>query len=71
MSDRFSNALKWVGYATAILSLLAGIREWERVLAGRVEARRKVDSLLSAEQIQLQGRDYRSAWQSLELEQIE
>jgi hypothetical protein len=66
MSDKFSNALKWVGYATAILSLLAGIREWEKLVAGRVEARRKVDSLLAAEQIQLQGRDYRSAWQSLD-----
>jgi len=63
---KFSDVLKWVGYATAILSLIAGIRGIEKVVADRVEARRKIDSFLASEQIQLQGRDYRLAWRSLD-----
>jgi hypothetical protein len=64
---KFSDVLKWIGYATAILSLIAGISGIEKVVADRVEAHRKIDSFLASEQIQLQGRDYRSAWQSLDL----
>lgn len=63
---RFSQVLKWIGYATAILSLIAGIRETEKIVADHVAARRKVDSLLASESIQMRGRDYWSAWHSLE-----
>ena len=33
MSDKFSNALKWVGYEKEIMSLLEGISHWEIVIA--------------------------------------
>lgn len=65
-ASRFANALKWIGYATAILSLIAGIREVAKVVADRLEARRKIGVLLASEQLQMQGRDYWSAWRSLE-----
>lgn len=61
-----TTVLKWVGSITAILSLIAGIRGITTVVAGRVEARRQVSGLLASERIQLQGRDYASAWQSLD-----
>jgi tetratricopeptide (TPR) repeat protein len=62
----FATVLKWVGYATAILSLIAGVRGLSKVYSDRVETRRKVEALLASEQIQAQGHDYRSAWQTLE-----
>ena len=65
-SINFSTVLKWVGSATAILSLIAGIRGITTLVTGRVEARRQVSSLLASERIQVQGRDYASAWQSLD-----
>jgi hypothetical protein len=63
---KFSTVLKWVGSVTAILSLIAGIREITTVAANRVEARRHVSALLASERIQAQGRDYAWAWQSLD-----
>lgn len=65
-SINFSTVLKWVGAATAILSLIAGIRGITSVVAGRAEARRQVSALLASERIQVQGQDYASAWQSLD-----
>ena len=62
----FATVLKWVGYATAILSLIAGVRGLTKVYSDRAETRRKVEALLASEQIQAQGHDYRSAWQTLE-----
>jgi tetratricopeptide (TPR) repeat protein len=64
--SRFSRVLKWVGYATAILSLIAGVRGVQKMVADRVEARRKVEALLASERIQSRARDYKSAWRSLE-----
>ncbi|HEY3826813.1 MAG TPA: hypothetical protein VGL82_19775 [Bryobacteraceae bacterium] len=67
MADiQFSNVLKWVGYATAILSLIAGVRGLTKVFTDRAEVRRQVGDLLASEQIQLQGRDFAAAWQSLD-----
>jgi len=63
---KFSTLLKWVGYATAILSLIAGVRELNKVFADRIEARRKLTSLLASEQLQLRAHDYASAWRSLD-----
>lgn len=64
--SKFSQALKWVGYLTAILSLCATIGGIAKLAYDRLETRRKIDSLLSAEAVQLQSRDYGSAWQTLE-----
>src|SRR5712672_2624819 len=65
-SGKFSSVWKWVGYATALLSLIAGVRGVEKLISDRIEARRKIDALLSAEQVQMRGHDYWSAWKSLE-----
>ena len=63
---KVSSALKWVGYLTAILSLSATIFGIVKVVADRVETKRKIDTLLSSEQVELRGRDYLAAWQTLE-----
>jgi tetratricopeptide (TPR) repeat protein len=63
---RFSTILKWVGYATAILSLVFGIREAVKLISDRIESHRKVDALLISEDVELKGRDYASAWRTLE-----
>ena len=61
-----AKALKWIGYVTAVLSLIAGIRGLQTLISGKMEARQKTESLLSSEQLQLRARDYETAWQTLE-----
>ncbi len=63
---KFSKILKWVGYATAILSLFFGVRELIKLVSDRFESHRKVDALLNSEDVEWKGRDYASAWRSLE-----
>jgi len=63
---KFSTILKWVGYATAILSLIFGIRQLVKIVSDRVEANRKIDALLKSEDVELKVRDYAAAWRSLE-----
>jgi hypothetical protein len=63
---KFTKVLKWVGYATAILSLIFGIRELVKLVADRIESHRKVDALLISEDVELKGRDYASAWRTLD-----
>ena len=63
---KFSRILKWVGYATAILSLIFGVRELVKLISDRIESHRKVDTLLISEDVELKGRDYASAWRTLE-----
>ena len=65
-SSSFSQILKWVGAATAILSLIAGVRGLQKMVGDRLEAHRQIDTLLTAERIQQQSRDYASAWKSLD-----
>jgi tetratricopeptide (TPR) repeat protein len=65
-SGKSSKVMKWVGSLTAILALFAGVREIVKLVSDRVEADRKIDVLLSTEGVQLLGKDYRSAWASLE-----
>src|SRR6185436_3058403 len=48
------SVLKWIGVATAILSLIAGIRALTKPASDRAEARRKVEALLASERIQAQ-----------------
>ena len=58
--------MKWVGYAAAVLSLAAGLRQAGKMVLDRMDARGKIDALVSAESLQLRGKDYSSAWRSLE-----
>jgi tetratricopeptide (TPR) repeat protein len=62
----FSTVLKWVGSLTAILSLFFGIRQLVKIVSDRVEANRKIDTLLKSEDVELKVRDYAAAWRSLE-----
>jgi predicted kinase len=65
-SSKVSQVMKWVGYGTAVLSLAAGIGGIGKAVLDRLEARRKIDALVSSESVQLKGQDYWSAWRSLE-----
>lgn len=64
--NKFSRLLKWIGYLTAILSFCATVGGVLKVGYDRLKTRRAVDSFLSAEAVQLQSRDYGSAWRTLE-----
>lgn len=61
-----AKALKWIGYVTAVLSLIAGIRGLQTLISGKMESHRKTESLLATQQLQLRAHDYESAWQTLE-----
>jgi hypothetical protein len=62
----FSSILKWIGYGTAILSFVAGVRVITSAISSRVETRHKTEALLASERIQLNGHDYPAAWQTLD-----
>jgi hypothetical protein len=61
-----TSAWKWIAYATAILSLIAGIRQTGKMISERLENQRRIDALLATERLQLEGKDYGAAWKSLE-----
>jgi hypothetical protein len=63
---KFSTVLKWVGYATAILSFFFGVRELIKIVSDRLESRHEVGALLSSAEVELRGKDYSSAWRTLE-----
>lgn len=63
---KFSTILKWVGSATAILSLIFGIRELVKPVSEGVQTHRKVDAFLVAQEVELKSLDYAAAWRSLE-----
>jgi len=63
---KFSTVLKWVGYATAILSFFFGVRELIKIVSDRLESRHEVGALLSSADVELRGKDYSSAWRTLE-----
>jgi hypothetical protein len=65
-SSNTSKIMKWVGYATAILSLIAGIGAIAKAISGGFEAGRKIDAILSSEAMEVKGKDYWSAWRSLQ-----
>lgn len=65
-SSNAPSIMKWVGYVTAILSLIAGVGAIVKTISGHVEAGRKIDSLLSSEAMELKGQDYQSAWRNIE-----
>jgi hypothetical protein len=66
MDAKSSVIMKWVGYTTAILSLLAGLGAIGKSVFQHFDVQRKIDALLSSEAVQEKGQDYSSAWKSLE-----
>jgi hypothetical protein len=76
-SGEFAKIMKWVGYATAILSLAAAIfgigkAIWDhvqthhQVISTRLETHSALDHPLAAAQVESGARDYPSAWKSLD-----
>jgi tetratricopeptide (TPR) repeat protein len=65
-SSDFATIMKWVGYITAILSLLGALGGIAKVVSDRVQTRRKIEALLSSAAVQAGGKDYAGAWQNLE-----
>jgi tetratricopeptide (TPR) repeat protein len=63
---KFSTILKWMGYATAVLSLIFGVREFVKIFSDRMETRRKVETLLKSKDVEFKVKDYQAAWRSLE-----
>jgi len=76
-SGEFAKMMKWVGYATAILSLAGAIGGIGKAIWNRAEAHRKaisvrvethseLDNTIAAAQLEAGARDYPSAWKSLD-----
>jgi tetratricopeptide (TPR) repeat protein len=57
---------KWVGYATALLSLAAGVGAIVSQISDRRANSHQIDSLLASEKLQTRSNDYASAWRSLD-----
>lgn len=61
-----SSALKWVGAATAVLTLVFGVQQLIGVITAHVQRNRQVKELLATSEMQEQARDYAAAWSSAE-----
>ncbi len=61
-----STALKWVGGATAVLSLVFGVQQLIDVVGAHLQRSRQVKELLATSAMQEQARDYAAAWSSAE-----
>lgn len=64
--DRLAKILKWVTAGTAVLSLVFGVRTLANIISERGAKEQQVVELLGTAQLQREGRDYASAWASLE-----
>jgi hypothetical protein len=66
-SDSLSKTiLKWVGFVTAIVSLILGGRQVIKLVSDRFDTNKKINALLAAEEVELSGHDYSTAWRTLE-----
>lgn len=61
-----AKALKWVGGATAVLSLIFGLHQLTDLVIGIRERRRHVEELLRTGAAQHEAHDFVAAWQTLE-----
>jgi hypothetical protein len=61
-----TTALKWVGGATAVLSLIFGLNQLGGLVSRHRQQKRKVRELLKTAEMEGQTRDYATAWSSLE-----
>lgn len=64
--DRLAKVLKWVTAGTAVLSLVFGVRTLSNIISERRAKEQQIVELLGTAQLQREGRDYASAWASLE-----
>ena len=65
-SDGITRLLKWVGAATAVLSLIFGLRTLTNLIMDRRARDQQVTELLGTAQLQREAFDYSSAWASLD-----
>jgi hypothetical protein len=63
--DTLATILKWVGGATAVLSLVFGIHQLVQILGGVRAQQHQVAELLRVGKDQQQARDYAAAWATL------
>jgi tetratricopeptide (TPR) repeat protein len=62
---RLGAALKWVGGATAVLSLVFGLRQLTGMISDARDRQRQVTELIAMGKLQQEARDYGSGWISL------
>lgn len=65
-TDGLTRVLKWVGAATAVLSLVFGLRTLANLITDRRAREQQVVELLGTAQLQREALDYQSAWASLD-----
>jgi hypothetical protein len=58
--------IRWVGYMTAVFSLIAGVYGGWTFLAGEFKERRAIDELLTAEAVRASAGDYAAGWKAVE-----
>lgn len=65
-SSPLKSIMKWVGIVAAVLSLIAGVRQFLTLSADSAERERRIGELLATGAAQRQARDYPQAWTTLE-----
>ena len=65
-SSPLKSIMKWVGIVAAVLSLIAGVRQFLTLSADSAERERRIGELLATGAAQQQARDYPQAWTTLE-----
>ena len=65
-SSPLKSIMKWVGIVAAVLSLVAGVRQFLTLTAESTERERRIGELLATGAAQQQARDYPQAWATLE-----
>ncbi|HEX3234883.1 MAG TPA: hypothetical protein VHR41_11845 [Gemmatimonadales bacterium] len=65
-TGRPGTVLKWVGGATAVLSLVFGLRQLSVLISESRDRQRQVTELIATAKLQREAKDYRSGWLSLE-----
>jgi len=58
--------LKWIGYITAVFSLIAGTYGGWTFFSGQFKKRHAIDELLAAESVRASAGDYASGWKEVE-----
>lgn len=66
LSSPLKTFMKWVGIIAAVLSLIAGLRQFLTMTADSAERERRIGELLATAAAQQSAKDYLPAWTSLE-----
>jgi hypothetical protein len=65
-SSLSARILKWIGYITAVFSLIAGAYGGWTFFSGQFKKRHAIDELLAAESVRVSAGDYASGWKEVE-----